>query len=181
MHAGHVAHGGSEGATAQVHRATARDLDPLRTLCAAVTRDRAAFGGVRREPFDPTEWASGRVAAVVATVGTEPVGFAAAVPQNVPWAAPRCAELTVYVAQSSRRRGVARAAASELFTVARAMGLWKLTCCALPEDPAARALLARFEFREVGLLAKHVQVDGIWRDVTCSERLMLSARRSLPG
>jgi L-amino acid N-acyltransferase YncA len=146
-----------------------------------MARDRGAFGGVRREPFDPTDWASGRVAAVVATVGSEPVGFAAAVPQNVPWAAHRCAELMVYVVPGHRRHGAARAAASELFTVARAMGLWKLTSCALPDDPAGRALLARFEFREVGLLAKHVQIDGIWRDVTLHERLMLSARRSIPG
>jgi L-amino acid N-acyltransferase YncA len=87
----------------------------------------------------------------------------------------------VYVVAGHRRHGAARAAVSELFTVARAMGLWKLTCCALPDDPAGRALIARFEFREVGLLAKHVQIDGIWRDVTLHERLMLSARRSIPG
>ena len=70
---------------------------------------------------------------------------------------------------------------SELISVARTMGLWKLVVYSLADDGAARALLDRVDFRTVGTLVKHVQIEGGWRDVTLHERLVLSARKSMPS
>jgi L-amino acid N-acyltransferase YncA len=61
------------------------------------------------------------------------------------------------------------------------MGLWKLLGFAVPEDAVARALLTRMDFREVGTLTKHVQLENQWHDVVLAERLVLSARRSSPS
>ena len=69
----------------------------------------------------------------------------------------------------------------ELMTVARTMGLWKLLAYATPDDAAARALLARLEFREVGVFVKHLQLEGGWRDVALYERLIMAALRSMPS
>ncbi|MGH7294709.1 MAG: arsinothricin resistance N-acetyltransferase ArsN1 family A, partial [Polyangiaceae bacterium] len=51
----------------------------------------------------------------------------------------------------------------------------------LPEDPAARAFLARCDFREVGVLAKHVQIGTSWHDIAMYERLVMASRRSSPS
>jgi L-amino acid N-acyltransferase YncA len=163
----------------QVHRATARDLDQLRRLSLEANRN--ALTPAHGDPVDPGQWLTLRAPVVVVSEGTTTVGFAAALSRNIPCAAPRCAEVAVYTNPGHRRRGAARGALSELMTVARTMGLWKLLAYATPEDVAARALLARFEFREVGVFVKHVQLEGGWRDVVVYERLIMAARpQSLP-
>jgi len=134
---------------------------------------------VRR--FDPEAWMSAHAPLVVVGEPTAPAGFAVALAENIPIGAPRCAETMVYVAPSHRRRGAARAALAELVTVARMMGLWKLLAATLQDDVGSRALTARMDFRDVGVLVKHVQIDGGWRDVVLSERLVLAARKSMPS
>jgi L-amino acid N-acyltransferase YncA len=99
----------------------------------------------------------------------------------VPLGSAKCAEAIAFVASSHRRRGAARGAMSELLSVARTMGLWKLVVYSLADDAAARALLERIDFRAVGTLVKHLQIEGSWRDVTLHERLVLSARKSMPS
>jgi L-amino acid N-acyltransferase YncA len=163
----------------QVRRAAPSDLAGLRQL--SLEASRAALSPVHRDPVDVGEWGALRVPVVVMSDGIAPVGFAAALPRNVPCAALRCAEVLVYVNAAHRRRGAGRAAMSELLTAARAAGLWKLVAYTAPDDADQRALLARFEFREVGVFVKHAQLDGAWRDVAVHERLIMAARRSLPS
>jgi len=120
-----------------------------------------------------------RVPVVVVVDNGVTVGFAAAVPQNVPFSTHRCVEAVVYVTPAHRRRGAGRAALSELIVAARSSALWKLMAYALPENAAGAALLAHSDFRNVGTLAKHVQLEGGWRDIVVYERLVLAARRQL--
>jgi RimJ/RimL family protein N-acetyltransferase len=56
-----------------------------------------------------------------------------------------------------------------------------LVAYALPEDPASRVLLARLDFRDVGTLIKHLQLDNSWHDVVLTERLVLAGRKSQPS
>lgn len=109
------------------------------------------------------------------------VAFGAALAEHVPLGVARCAEAIVHVAPAYRRRGAGRATITELVAVARTIGLWKLIAYALPEDVAARTLLGRADFREVGVLVKHAQLEGSWHDVALHERLVLAARKSLPS
>jgi L-amino acid N-acyltransferase YncA len=167
--------------TFRVHRATPQDVDVLRGFCADATGNRATLAGARRDRLEPGEWVAARAPVVVVSEGTAPIGFAGAVAQSVPVGAPRCAEVIVYVAPSHRRRGASRAAMAELVSAARTMGLWKVLAHALPTDAAMRGLLTRFDFREVGVLVKHVQVEGAWNDVVVYERLVMAARKSAPS
>jgi phosphinothricin acetyltransferase len=57
-----------------------------------------------------------------------------------------------------------------------AKGLWKLVSRIFPENAASRALCARHGFREVGVYARHAQLDGVWRDVVIVEHLLGAAR-----
>ena len=168
-------------ATLHARRATAHDVDALRRLHAEATAPRSALWSIRRERLDPAAWIATHAPAVLVADGTNDVGFAVAVTDGIPIGAPRCAEAFAYVAPTHRRRGAARAALAELLTVSRTMGLWKLLGYGLAEDAAARALLARLDFREVGTLIRHVQLEGTWHDVVLAERLVLAARTSRPS
>ena len=146
------------------------------------TGQRGTLASVRKAWLQPAEWLTAGVpVVVVADASGEALGFAAAPTMGVPLAAARCAEAMVIVSPSHRRRGVARAALAELTAVARAMGLWKLVGYALPQDAASKMLLERFDFREVGVLVKHTQIEGTWQDVALYERLVMSARKSMPS
>jgi L-amino acid N-acyltransferase YncA len=162
-------------------RATAQDLDHLRRLCGEATAPRASLWSVRRERMDPAAWVAAHTPAVLVDDGSTNVAFAVALADGIPLGAPRCAEAFVFVAPAHRRHGAARAALTELLTVCRTMGLWKLLGFALPEDAASRALLAKLDFRDVGTLIKHVQLEGSWHDVVLAERLVLAARKSFPS
>jgi L-amino acid N-acyltransferase YncA len=162
------------------HRATDRDVPSLERLCAEAAKT-VTLWGHRRERLNPAAWISARVPLVVVADGADPIGFAAALSDNVPLGSAKCAEAIAYVVPSHRRRGAARGAMSELLSVARTMGLWKLVIYSLADDAAARALLERMDFRAVGTLVKHLQIEGSWRDVALHERLVLSARKSMPS
>jgi L-amino acid N-acyltransferase YncA len=168
-------------ASFRAHRATDQDIEALRRLCAEATGGRGALWGSKREHFDPAAWHAARAPLAAVADGPAIVGFAAALAEGVPFGAPRCAEALVYVTPAQRRRGVARAAMSELIVAARATGLWKLVSYTFADDLAGIGLLARLDFRVVGTLVKHVQVEGSWRDVALHERLVLAARKSQPS
>ena len=163
------------------HRAAAQDVDALRRLHAEATATRSALWSIRRDRLDPAAWVASHTPAVLVADGPVVAAFAVAIADGVPLGAPRCAEVFVYVTPAHRRHGIARAALTELLTVSRTMGLWKLLGYALPEDAVGRALLARMDFREVGTLTKHVQLENTWRDVVVAERLVLAARKSYPS
>jgi L-amino acid N-acyltransferase YncA len=159
---------------------TPADLDVVRGLCIAATA-RGTLYAHRQPRLDPEEWLAKRAPTVVVEEGAVAVGFAAALAENVPLGAPRCAELLVFVSPSCRRRGAARVALHDLLVGCRMVGLWKLVAQAWPEDVAAKGFLDREDFRVVGTLVKHVQLESGWHDVVSYERLVMAARRSLPS
>jgi phosphinothricin acetyltransferase len=159
-------------------KAGERDLDRVTELCTeGSVKGLLSF---RRPVLTPSAWLASRLPFVVVADGATLVSFAVALPGG-PMAAPKCAEAIVHVTPTRRRQGAGRAAVAELVASARLTGLWKLVAYALPEDAGARAFADRMDFREVGTLVKHVQLEGTWRDVAIYERLVLSARKSTPS
>jgi L-amino acid N-acyltransferase YncA len=161
-----------------VRRACERDLLALDALCADGSKQVSLWSGRR---FDVATWLSVRAPVVAVNEGTDLVAFAAAVADNAPIGAAKCSEVIAYVKPTHRRRGAARAAITELITLARMSRLWKLMAYVGADDPAGRVMLDRVDFREVGVLVKHVQVHGVWRDVVMYERLVLASRKSAPS
>jgi L-amino acid N-acyltransferase YncA len=168
-------------ASLHARRATAQDVDSLKALCSEASGDRTTMLGARRELLDPAAWSTALAPVVVVEDAGKVVAFASGVPGQALGGASRCNELVAFVTASARRRAAGRAAVSELISVSRVMGLWKLVGYALPENAVAKAFLARLDFREVGVLAKHVQIAGAWRDVALHERLVMASRRSSPS
>jgi phosphinothricin acetyltransferase len=80
------------------------------------------------------------------------------------------AEVSVYVAEDQRGRGVGLALLSALIEQSEAAGLWTLQAGIFPENTASVALHHRCGFRTVGCREKLGQLDGVWRDVLLLER-----------
>lgn len=80
------------------------------------------------------------------------------------------AEVSVYVAESQRGRGVGLALLNALIEQSETAGLWTLQAGIFPENTASVALHHRCGFRTVGRREKLGQLDGQWRDVLLLER-----------
>jgi L-amino acid N-acyltransferase YncA len=164
----------------KVQRVTDRDLPLVEPAYADAVSQRGSLLAHRRERCAPSTWMGSRAPSAIFVDGGVVRGFSVAL-ADPPLAVARCAEAIVHVHPAFRRQGVGRALFAELITMARAAGLWKLVAWTIPDDVAALVLLARLDFREVGVLAKHLQIEGGWRDVALHERLVLAARKSAPS
>ncbi|HEX5817307.1 MAG TPA: GNAT family N-acetyltransferase [Gemmatimonadales bacterium] len=80
------------------------------------------------------------------------------------------AEVSVYVADSARRRGVGRALLEALIERADAAGLWTLQATIFAENGPSIRLHEEAGFRLVGRRERIAQLDGRWRDTVLYER-----------
>ncbi|MDP3369781.1 MAG: arsinothricin resistance N-acetyltransferase ArsN1 family A [Brevundimonas sp.] len=132
------------------------------------------FETERRTPEMIARWFDGRHPVRVVTGEAGPViAFAASFPYADREVYRGVAEFSVYVSRDHRGRGAGREAMGSLIEAAREAGYWKLLSRVFPENTASLGLLASLGFREVGVLRRHGQLDGVWRDVVLVERLLL--------
>jgi len=85
------------------------------------------------------------------------------------------AEVSVYVADAARGRGVGGKLLSELITRSEAAGIWTLQAGIFPENAASVALHVRHGFRLLGVRKRvgkmtHGPRAGQWRDTLLLER-----------
>ena len=80
------------------------------------------------------------------------------------------AEVSVYVAQDSRGRGVGRALLSALVARSEQKGIWTLQAGVFPENRPSIELHLKCGFRQVGTRERLGQMAGVWRDVVLLER-----------
>jgi phosphinothricin acetyltransferase len=80
------------------------------------------------------------------------------------------AEVSVYVADVARGRGVGRELLARLNVESEAAGLWTLQAGIFPENVASIRLHQSAGFRIVGTREKLGEMNGVWRDVVLMER-----------
>ena len=80
------------------------------------------------------------------------------------------AELTVYVSESARGRGIGRALLEALVEESEKNGIWTLQASIFPENRASVQLHLRCGFREVGRRERIAMLNRVWRDTLLFER-----------
>lgn len=133
-----------------------------------------ATGEATFETTAPTweSWDAGHLpySRLVARAESEIVGWAALSPVSSRAAYAGVAEVSVYVAESSRGRGVGRALLERLISESEAKGIWTLQAVVFSENAATLALHKGCGFREVGRRARISKLHGEWRDTVLLER-----------
>ena len=85
------------------------------------------------------------------------------------------AEVSIYLADAARGRGVGERLLGALIESSEAAGLWTLQALIFPENAASVSLHRKFGFRVVGVRERlgrmrHGPLAGEWRDVLLLER-----------
>lgn len=80
------------------------------------------------------------------------------------------AEVTVYVAEDARGRGIGRALLEALIAESERSGIWTLQASIFPENTASVTLHRQCGFREVGRRERIGMLRGVWRDTLLFER-----------
>lgn len=154
--------------------ATIADVPHIRRIYNEGIEDRLGTFETRlRTDDDIAAWLGGRhPTVIVETAGAGVVAFASTSGYRQRECYDGVAEFSVYVARTERGRGAGREAMIALVDAARQAGFWKLVSRVFPENTASRRLLASVGFREVGTYQRHARLDGVWRDVVITERLI---------
>jgi L-amino acid N-acyltransferase YncA len=165
-------------ATIAVRPATRDDAGAIARIYNDGIRGRGAtFETRERTEEDIARWFDdSRFPVLVAVTGGAVVGWAAASTYRARECYAGIAEYSIYVATSHHGRGIGNALMPELLAALERGGFWKVLSRLFPENTASRALCARHGFREVGIYARHGQLDGVWRDTLIVERLLGAAQ-----
>lgn len=79
-------------------------------------------------------------------------------------------EVTVYVTESARGKGIGRALLEALIAESEKNGIWTLQASIFPENTASIELHLKCGFREVGRRERIAMLNGVWRDTLLFER-----------
>ena len=107
---------------------------------------------------------------LVARNGGGVLGWAALSPVSKRQAYAGVAEVSLYVASTSRGLGVGGALMRALIEASEARGFWTLQSGIFPENHASVALHLKHGFREVGRRERITRHHGVWRDTVILER-----------
>jgi L-amino acid N-acyltransferase YncA len=123
-------------------------------------------------------WDASHLAAcrLVATEDETILGWAALSPVSDRCIYGGVAEVSVYVGESARGRGVGRALLDALITSSEDAGLWTLQSSLFPENQASLALHQHCGFRVVGQRERIGELHGVWRDTLLLERRSAKVR-----
>ncbi|CAD5247462.1 MULTISPECIES: GNAT family N-acetyltransferase [unclassified Imperialibacter] len=117
-------------------------------------------------------WDAGHIqeCRLVAKVNGQIVGWAALSPVSMRQVYKGVAEVSIYVKNDFKGKGLGKVLFQELIVAAESEGLWTLQSSVFRENVATIALHKCMGFREIGYREKVGQLHGIWRDTVLLER-----------
>jgi RimJ/RimL family protein N-acetyltransferase len=159
-----------DGTVVDVRQMSALDRDAMLAFARSLPQEDLLF--LRVDITDPgvvDNWIrnieSGLSASLVAYQGDRVVGYATVHRDPAPWTR-RVGEIRVNVARDFRTRGLGRTLTSEIFDVARGLGLRKLMAHMTTDQHGAQAAFRRLGFVPEALLADYVEDrNGTSRDL----------------
>lgn len=102
------------------------------------------------------------------------VGWAALSPVSARSVYSGVAEVSVYVAEAARGKGIGERLLLALIAEAERHNIWTLQASIFPENVASVELHRKCGFREVGRRERLGKLNGVWRDVLLLERRSLA-------
>jgi L-amino acid N-acyltransferase YncA len=159
-----------------IRPATLDDAAAICTIYNQGIEDRiATLETELRTPEERRQWMGGRAArhpVVVASTGSQVVGWGSLNAFNPRPAYDNVVDLSVYVERGWRGRGVGRALLQHLLPLARTLGYHKMVLATFPYNEAGVALYRKMGFSPVGVYHEQGRLDGRWVDVLIMERLL---------
>jgi len=141
---------------------------------ARIFREGIATGNATFETAVPSwaAWDTAHVAdhRLVAERNGLVVGWIALVPVSPRECYAGVAEVSAYVGERARGKGVGAELLAALVESSERAGIWTLETGVFPENETSLRLLQRFGFRIVGTRERIGRLHGIWRDVVFLER-----------
>lgn len=141
---------------------------------SSIYLDGIGTGQATFETHGPTwaEWNSNHLTAprLVATSEEQIVGWAALSPVSSRAVYAGVAEISVYVVNDWRGKGVGRALLETLVVESEKNAIWTLQASIFPENVGSMALHKSCGFREVGRRERIGKMNGAWRDTILMER-----------
>lgn len=107
---------------------------------------------------------------LVAVDEDQVLGWAALSPVSSRCVYAGVAEVSVYIHQDARGKGVGRQLLQALILESETNNYWTLQAGIFPENAASIALHEKLGFRQVGRREKIGQMKGVWRDTLLLER-----------
>ena len=98
------------------------------------------------------------------------LGWAALTPVSGRCVYAGVAEVSIYVAEAARGKGIGTQLLQSLIRESEAHGFWTLQAGIFPENTASILLHERQGFRQIGYREKIGQMNGLWRDTVLLER-----------
>ena len=106
----------------------------------------------------------------VALADDNVVGWAALSPTSARECYKGVCEVSVYIEDKRRGKGIGSLLMNSLIESSEANGIWSLYVSMFPENRSSVALHKKFGFREIGCREKIAQLNGTWRDTLLLER-----------
>ncbi|HEY6230253.1 MAG TPA: GNAT family N-acetyltransferase [Pyrinomonadaceae bacterium] len=153
-----------------IKRMEADDWAAVRAIyLAGIATGQATF---ETEAPSWTEWDNSHLPAprLVACSRETVVGWAALSRVSSRAAYAGVAEVSVYVDEQMRGRGVGTLLLTALVAGSEAAGIWTLQASIFPENSASILLHKSCGFREVGRRERIGKLEGVWRDTILLER-----------
>jgi L-amino acid N-acyltransferase YncA len=121
-------------------------------------------------PWEEWDAAHHPFARLVARSGGQVIGWAALSPVSRRPCYSGVVEVSVYVAEEFRDRGVGRQLLLSVIAESERHGIWTLQGATFPENEASLRLQQACGFREIGRRERIAQLRGVWRDTILTER-----------
>ncbi len=154
----------------KIHPMVPEDWEDVRRIyLEGIDTGNATF---QQEAPSWTEWNETHITTcrLVARSASAVLGWAALSPTSGRCVYGGVAEVSIYVSQINRGKGIGSRLLNALIEESEQNGFWTLQAGIFPENSASLKLHKAFRFRAVGRRERIGKMNGMWRDIILLER-----------